>query len=101
MRSESDYDNNMKDAWSAALRLRRCEQGITLTALAYKADVSYSMICQYETTGIIPRVDKAIRIARVLNWTVEEWDEFAKRIYEEGKMERRDSRGRLLSHSRL
>ena len=101
MRLDENYEQNIKDAWSAALRLRRCEQGITLSNLAYKADISYSMVCQYETQGIIPRADKAMRIARVLDWSVEAWDDFAHEIYEEGKKERRDSRGRLLSTARL
>jgi transcriptional regulator with XRE-family HTH domain len=100
MRSNENYTHDIKDAWSAALRLRRCEKGITLMQLSYKADISYSMLCQYETASVIPRADKAVRIARVLGWTVEEWSDFAHKIYIEGKTERRDSRGRLLSAER-
>lgn len=100
MRSNENYAHDIQDAWSAALRLRRCEKGITMTQLSYKADISYTMICQYETASVIPRADKAARIAKILDWTVEEWSNFAQKIYEEGKKERRDSRGRLLSAER-
>ena len=60
------------------MRARRKELGISQEDLAILADISQTMVSQYETGKVIPRVVTAKRIAKALKV---DWERF----YEEGE----------------
>lgn len=71
-------------AWGEALRRRRLAKHYDQFVLAMKAEISRNTVSQYERAGVVPSVCVAYRIAKVLDWTVEEWAKDAEAIENDG-----------------
>ena len=82
MRSNADYP--VRRSWGEALRRRRNQKELSQIALAYKAGLSTSIASSYERGGVVPSIIMGQKIAKALDWTVEEWAAEAAKIEADG-----------------
>ena len=73
---------NIREAWGQALRERRRSKSLTMSELAFKAQISVQSLNKYEHGIAVPSVIRGMRLADILGWTVEEWAEVSEAIYE-------------------
>ena len=54
------------------IKTLRKKRGLTQSELAEKLKVSQTCVAKWETTDTLPRADKLLEIAKILNCTVDE-----------------------------
>lgn len=89
---KNDYEE--RRSFGEALRRKRSSMRLSQSILGWEVGVAHNSISQYESTGRGISLLTALNIAACLDWSIEEWEADARKIYQDNSWRRAGRRGK-------
>ena len=81
-------------SWGEALRRKRLSKHLSQAAIGEEVGIAPNTISQYEVNGMSITLLVALNIVDALEWSIEEWEDEANRIYADNSWRRAGRRGK-------